>query len=81
MLEKLAPKARGIVVSDFVYGVVTPRILEVVHRLAEKHNYYCSVIYNAVARWGRSHINFHYFVQMNERLGWHFRTRTADSNN
>ena len=37
-LEKLAPKAQGIVISDFVYGVVTPRILEVVHLLAEKHN-------------------------------------------
>ena len=37
-LKKLAPNAQGIVVSDFVYGVVTPRILEVVHQLAEKHN-------------------------------------------
>ena len=37
-IEKLAPKAQGIVLSDFVYGVVTPRILEVVHELAKKHN-------------------------------------------
>ena len=37
-LEKLAPHADGIVVSDFVYGVVTPRILMVVHKLAQKHN-------------------------------------------
>ncbi len=37
-LQKLAPHAQGIVVSDFVYGVVTPRILEVVHQLAEKYN-------------------------------------------
>ena len=37
-LERLAPDAKGIVVSDFVYGVVTPRILEVVQQLAEKHN-------------------------------------------
>ena len=37
-LKKLAPNAQGIVVSDFVYGVVTPRILEVVHQLAEQHN-------------------------------------------
>ena len=36
-LEILAPKAMGIVVSDFVYGMVTPRILEVVHELAQKH--------------------------------------------
>tara|TARA_Y100001954_G_C15820651_1_gene609802 strand:+ start:3322 stop:4806 length:1485 start_codon:yes stop_codon:yes gene_type:complete len=37
-LQKLAPKVQGIVVSDFVYGVVTPRILKVVHQLAEQHN-------------------------------------------
>ena len=37
-LEKLAPSAQGIVVSDFVYGVVTPRILETVQRLAQKQN-------------------------------------------
>ena len=37
-LQKLAPNAQGIVVSDFVYGVVTPRILAVVHQLAEQYN-------------------------------------------
>ena len=37
-LERLAPNAKGIVVSDFVYGVVTPRILKVVKRLANQHN-------------------------------------------
>ena len=37
-LERLAPVAQGIVVSDFVYGVVTPRILAVVQRLAQQHN-------------------------------------------
>ncbi|QNI95441.1 cytidyltransferase-like domain protein [Synechococcus sp. A15-127] len=37
-LQRLASKAHGIVISDFVYGVVTPRILEVVHRLADQHN-------------------------------------------
>jgi len=37
-LQTLAPLAQGIVVSDFVYGVVTPRILEVVHQLAKQHN-------------------------------------------
>ncbi len=36
-LERLAPEAQGIVVSDFVYGVVTPKILGVIHRLAEEH--------------------------------------------
>ncbi|WP_115071211.1 PfkB family carbohydrate kinase [Synechococcus sp. UW179B] len=37
-LQKLAHHADGIVVSDFVYGVVTPRILEVVHQLAKEHS-------------------------------------------
>ena len=37
-LQTLAPLAQGIVVSDFVYGVVTPRILEVVHQLAKEHS-------------------------------------------
>ena len=37
-LERLAPQSHGIVVSDFVYGVVTPRVLEVVQRLAQRHN-------------------------------------------
>jgi len=37
-LEALAPKAKGIVVSDFVYGVVTPKILGTVQQLALKHN-------------------------------------------
>lgn len=36
-LEALAPQAQGIVVSDFVYGVVTPRVLEVAQQLAERH--------------------------------------------
>ena len=36
-LKMLAPKAKGIVVSDFVYGVITKRILEVVEQLAQKH--------------------------------------------
>ena len=37
-LERLAPTANGIVVSDFVYGVVTPRILATVQSLAQKHD-------------------------------------------
>ncbi len=36
-LESLAPQAKGIVVSDFVYGVVTPRVLAVVQDLARRH--------------------------------------------
>ena len=37
-LYKLAPKAHGIVVSDFVYGVITDRILEKVNELAKQYN-------------------------------------------
>lgn len=42
LLEKLDSMANsgsidGIIISDFVYGVVTPEILEGVRRLAEKH--------------------------------------------
>ena len=37
-LKRLAPRAKGIVVSDFVYGVVTPRILKVVQHLAQEYN-------------------------------------------
>lgn len=36
-LEQLAPKSQGIVVSDFVYGVVTQRVLEAVQRLAGEY--------------------------------------------
>lgn len=36
-LERLAPHCQGIVVSDFVYGVVTPRVLAKVQQLAEMH--------------------------------------------
>ena len=37
-LESLAPQCSGIVVSDFVYGVVTPRVLKKVQELAAKHD-------------------------------------------
>jgi rfaE bifunctional protein kinase chain/domain len=36
-LEALAPQAQGIVVSDFVYGVVTPRVLVVLQELSKRH--------------------------------------------
>jgi rfaE bifunctional protein kinase chain/domain len=35
---KMAPDLTGVVVSDFVYGVITPRILEVLSQVAEKYN-------------------------------------------
>ena len=37
-LNRLAAKAKGIVVSDFVYGVVTPRVLNEVQKLAAKYD-------------------------------------------
>lgn len=37
-IEKLAPNADGIVISDFVYGVVTKRILEKIVNLSKTHN-------------------------------------------
>lgn len=38
-LEHLAPTINGIVVSDFVYGVVTDRLLEHVRQLATHHGF------------------------------------------
>ena len=35
---QIAPELSGVVVSDFVYGVITPRILEVLSQVAEKYN-------------------------------------------
>ena len=37
-LEQLAPNVDAIVVSDFVYGVVTPRILDVLYRLSQEYD-------------------------------------------
>jgi len=37
-LHELAPMTNGIVISDFVYGVVTPNILNEVQIVAKKHN-------------------------------------------
>ena len=37
-LEALAPKSDGIIVSDFVYGVITSKILEKIFELAKKFN-------------------------------------------
>ena len=82
-LQTLAPFAQGIVVSDFVYGVVTPRILEVVHRLAEQHNLLlfgdlqCSSQVGSIARFEK----FSLYAPMNVRQDWPCKTKTAASNN
>lgn len=39
VLRELAPKADGIVVSDFVYGMITPRILEEITSLATRYRF------------------------------------------
>lgn len=41
LIEKIidmAPNLDGILVSDFVYGVITPRVLEVLLKVSRKHN-------------------------------------------
>ena len=37
-LKDAASQVRGILISDFVYGVITPRILETITKLAKKHH-------------------------------------------
>ena len=37
-LKNIAPNIKGIVISDFVYGVVTPRILEGLKKIIKKYN-------------------------------------------
>ena len=37
-LKDSAPKVKAILISDFVYGVITPRILETITELSSKHS-------------------------------------------
>jgi rfaE bifunctional protein kinase chain/domain len=37
-IKVAAPKIKGILVSDFVYGFITPRILQTIAELSEKHH-------------------------------------------
>jgi len=37
-IKAAASQVRGILISDFVYGVITPRVLETITQLSEKHN-------------------------------------------
>jgi rfaE bifunctional protein kinase chain/domain len=36
-LQESAPKVQGILISDFVYGVITPRVLQTITELSKKH--------------------------------------------
>ncbi len=38
-LEKIAPNVDGIVISDFVYGVITPKIISKVVELSERYHF------------------------------------------
>ncbi len=37
-IEKNAKNCKGIIVSDFVYGVITPRILSCINKVSERYN-------------------------------------------
>jgi rfaE bifunctional protein kinase chain/domain len=37
-LKEVAPKIQGILVSDFVYGVITPRVLKTITELSKKYH-------------------------------------------
>ena len=39
LLENFAPKINGVVISDFVYGVITEKILNKIYKLKEKYNF------------------------------------------
>ena len=39
-LEDIAPTLEAVLVSDFVYGVITARILKVLRQLSKKHGFY-----------------------------------------
>ena len=70
-LEKSTKDAHGIVVSDFVYGVITPRILECIYEISEERDLLlfgdlqCSSQVGSVLRYK----NFHYYAQMKEKRG------------
>ena len=47
-LEEIAPNVNGIIISDFVYGVVTENLVKKVLQLSKKYNLKFLVIFNAV---------------------------------
>ena len=61
-LEELAPKANGIVISDFVYGVVTSKILKFLEELTQKYDIklfgdlQCSSQVGSVLRFQKFHL-------------------------
>ena len=50
-LNRLAPKAGAIIVSDFVYGVITNRVTKACKRVSANIICFYLVIYSAVAKW------------------------------
>ena len=37
-IKRIAPQVRGILVSDFVYGMITSRVLETIYAVADRHH-------------------------------------------
>ena len=81
-LESLAPQVNGIVVSDFVYGVVTQKILERLQDLSKKYNIIlfgdvqCSSQVGSVLRFKI----LTYFALTKEKLELHFKIKIAALN-
>ena len=50
-IEKACIDADAVIVSDFVYGVITPRILESIRSLAEEHCFFLLGDVSAVVKW------------------------------
>ena len=82
-LQRLAPLAQGIVVSDFVYGVVTPRFWRWFSNSPNNTTCCCSEICNAAVRWAPSPglRSFRCSAPMSGRQGSLCKTKTAASNN
>ena len=49
-LWKSAPKVQGILISDFVYGVITSHVLETISEILQNTLYMFLVICSAVAK-------------------------------
>ena len=61
-IKQIAPRVRGILVSDFVYGIVTPRVLETIVAVADRYellvfgDLQCSSQIGSVSRFKNFHL-------------------------
>ena len=78
-LERLAPGANGIVVSDFVYGVVTPAFWRLCSTWPSSTTCCSSGICNAAAKWDPSPAlkASRCSAPMNGKPAWPCKTKTA----